>query len=322
MPTLFWILLVVQAQPETQLSKQPLEQAPAKLLAGRLLFQPPAGTIEEACSRGIMSAPESGERETRLVWISGERKMVIMTYELYRSAGEDVENRIQGQVKDSSSKMEAFTTPEASLRAWAVTPSKMDTSVEAVLVMGLYLVQTDNSVQYMAFYVTPKTAEDAVGALDLARRSASTVRAGGRALAAKAGERVLRRIDENRSCRITVTDGYAMSTQQGPDFSVVTITKIVALGNRAAGIGVYFGHHPRHHYSQEEESPEVKKTPGKLLGKDVRWHTWWNKEKSSKTAETIFEADDHLQLHVFAFGADEAEVDSLLKMVDTLTIAP
>src|SRR5215212_8795973 len=83
-----------------------LADPPLSLLAGRLTARFPAGSVVEARSRSNMGAPESDERETRVVWTSGARKIVVMAYEQLETAGEDFQKDVREVLKTWEGKFE------------------------------------------------------------------------------------------------------------------------------------------------------------------------------------------------------------------------
>ena len=297
------------------LAATPLSDTPTGLLAGRLSARFPAGAVLEARRRGIMSAPEADERETRVVWTSGERKIVVMVYEQLETAGDDLRKDVADVVKTwDEAKPDAFAVADfplrdAKLRACAVTPAAIDPEREAVFIFGLFTATDDRAIQHIAVYANPEAAKEAAGCTALARKIAGTVAPGGRALVRAAGRRTLHEA-EGRRLTIEVPEGFVTTSQKGPDFKVTSIAQLVPIGKPRAVVGAYLGGHPRYHYERADAPSPVVEEPGKLLDKDVIWHVWSEKRGAVETrfVEAIFALPDsreHL-LHVFA-SAPEAE---------------
>ena len=94
-----------------------LSDAPIPLLADRLRARFPAGAVVEPRRRSIMAAPEADERETRVVWTSGARKIVVMVYEQLETAGDDLRKDVQEVVKTWGEAFAVDDFPLAKLRA-------------------------------------------------------------------------------------------------------------------------------------------------------------------------------------------------------------
>jgi hypothetical protein len=296
----------------------PLADAPLKLLDGRLTARFPAEAVVEPRSRGIMAASASDERETRVVWTSGARKIVIMVYEQLETAGDDFPGEIRGVVKAwDEARPDAFTAaafPLEGLRACGVTPAAIDPEREAVFIFGLFTATRDRAVQYLAVYANPEAAKDAAGCAALARRIAGTVAPGGRELVVAAGRRALHEV-EGRRLTVELPEGFVATSQKGPDFRVTSMAKLVPIGRPRPVLGVYVGRHPRLHRERAEMPGPAVEEPGAHLGKDVIWQLW--SEKGTRYAEAILPLPDsrELLLHVWVSAPD---VDGLKALRESL----
>lgn len=304
-----------------ELGKLQPAATPVELLAGRLRMRVPAGARTEARQRSIMAAPESAQHETRIVLDAGGERLVMMTYELFATAGNDLAAAVRKDLAGGTTPptVEALNVP--GLRAVAVVPAALDLTREAILILGVYVALPDATVQSLAFFINPNAARDVPGATALARRIAATLTAGPARLASQAGPR---RLSDGLS--LTVPAGYIATSQAGPDFVIHHLRKLSPLGQPAARLGVYVGGHPAYQHRQSDEAPAaVKQTAGKLLGRDIEWHTWTRGEASEQltTMEAILPlsgtaANHGLLLHVFLTGATEPELAELRKIAESL----
>lgn len=298
-------------------SVQELRAEGIDLLGGRLSARFPEGATLEARRRGIMAAPESAERESRVVWTSGEKKLVVMTYELFETTDADFEKQARGVVAgwgDRTHEVKPYALKDGTLRACSVTPAKLDLSREAVLVLGLYVARADGTVQYLAFYVNPAFGKEEASCAALARRIAETVTSGKRSLNTAAGKRVLHEPGEQRIV-VDMPAGFALTSQRGPDFTVASLTKLCPMGSPGVSLNAYFGRHPGYQHAQRDDKPDVKEEDGTLLGAKVRWHVWSAKEETSErhVAEAIVAVPgtDGLKLHAFAVAGDAESLKAL-----------
>jgi hypothetical protein len=296
---------------------QDLDEKPVDLLGGRLTLRAPKGARVEARRAGIMAAPESADDETRVVWEDGKSKLVVMTYELFETAGDDFEKQVQALVAEWKPVPAVAALKLDKLVAFSLTPGELDLKQEAVFVQGAYVMRPDKTVQAVYVYVNPTLGADGGTSRALASKILATVAPGPRELSAKAGERSL------EECRVKVPDGYVLTTRGLHDFTVYSLKKLVPLGGKRASVGFYFGRHPSYQHRQSRSGDGVvTKKPGKLLGKDVEWHEWTRKD-GGRTVEAILDAPGGKGelLHVFASTDDEKLLDEVRAIADSLAPA-
>jgi hypothetical protein len=294
---------------------------PLSLLAGRLTARFPAGAVVEPRSRGIMAAPESDERETRVVWTSGTRKIVVMAYEQLETAGDDLQKDVREVVKTWEGKFEVAPFAIQGLRACSIAPSEVDPTQNAVFLLGLFTARPDRTVQHLAIYANPEAAKDAAGCAALAKRIAESVAPGKRELVVSAGRRVLHDA-EGRRLTIDLPDGFVLTFQKGADFKVATAVRLVPLGRPRPLVGAYVGGHPRYRHERADPPVQVREEAGKVLEKDVQWQLWTSGDVHF--AEAILPLPDSREdlLHVFASGVDADSLKSLRASLLTLKLAP
>jgi hypothetical protein len=192
-----------------------------------------------------------------------------------------------------------------------------------VLVLGLYVAGSDGTVQYLAFYVNPAFGKEGEGCAALARRIAETVKPGKRALNTGAGKRVLHEPGEMRIV-VDMPEGFALTSQRGPDFSVASLTMLRPMGSPGASLNAYVGRHPGYQHGQRDDKPKVKEEEGTLLGTKVSWHVWTAKE--DKSEQHVVEAivavpgTDGLMLHVFSVAGDGETLKALRTSMEGIRI--
>lgn len=303
---------------QESLDKVELGTTAIKLLDDRLTLRMPEGSKIEARGRGIMGAPQPNTRETRVVWTSGDRKLVVMAYELFRTAGKDFEAQVRKEIGSWGLEADVAAREVEGLRVCTVTPKKVDATREAVYVLSLFAARKDGTVQNVSFYFNPKAAEDLDTCRALARKAAETVRAGGRALAREAGARVLLELDGGKECVVDVPEGFTVTFQKGPDFQVATIIKFVPLGNESPSFNAYFGRHPGYHHEREEGKPEVKKSAGTMLGQAIEWRAWTMPDPKKLFKEAILAVPgmDGMKTHVFLVAPDATSLQEVEGFVE------
>lgn len=300
------------------LSAQELDDKTTDLLGGRLTIRAPKGAKIEARRGGIMSAPESADEETRVVWSDGDSKLVIMCYELFQTAGKDFKEGAQGQLTfwELKATVEAFELE--GLRSLLATPEKLEVHDDAAWVQGAFVAGADDAVQLVMVYVNTRMSRDADRSRKMASAILSSIRAGSRKIETKAGRRTMERVGDQ--CVVaTVPDGYVLTQQGAGDFRVYRLRKLVPLGGKESSFGAYFGDHPTYHHKKFGKPTERE---GKLLGDTVTWYDWTDGSRQFSEAMNSVPGGDGMMMHVFYSTLDKVEVDALMKIAESLQMIP
>lgn len=294
------------------------------LLNGRLTLHLPAEATIEAMQHGIMSVPESNAEQTRAVIDAGIQRMVIMTYELFATAGQDFRSSVERETAKFPRKVNVQEWPLASpLRGYAYFPQTPTHHKEANLVMGLFVARSDGTVQELMVYVNPEGATNLTEASTLAKTICKTLAEGKKMLDSGGGERQLSVYSSEKAILITLPDGYVATLQNGVDFVVHHIHKITAFGGISTTIGIYLGDHPQPHNDLEE------KTTGNIFGKSVDWY-----EKSVNKSNESYVMDDAVvslgsllwnrelpsYADVFLTAPDPSGIEELRRVASTLRV--
>ncbi len=127
---------------------------------------------------------------------------------------------------------------------------------------------------------------------------------------------------------ISVPSGYTVERHKGPDFDV----HYIGSKNRDnPSMGIYIGHHPNP-FSSQKKGIETKKEADVILGQNVEWILWQEKEdgKTSYHREAIVKEAFKgmggggvagLMVHVFIQGPDQKQVNLLKTSPKSLKIA-
>lgn len=273
----------------------------------------------EARGHSVMAAPQSVQHETRVVLDAGSQRLVLMAFELFATAGDDLMAAVRRDLAELGAgeqppSLEPLAIP--GLKAIAMVPASFDLKRDAILTLGLYVSPPDGTVQYLGFYANPAAGADLPGVTALVRRLAATLAAGPTPLAKEAGKRTL-----SEGLSVTVPAGYVTTRQDGPDFAVHHVRKLTPLGQPEARLGIYIGGHPSFQYRQSEQAPDkLKKLPGKLLGQSIEWQEW-SSGPVRKTCEAIVPMPrGGLRVHAFLSASTPAELDELRKLAETLSL--
>lgn len=295
------LLSGLSLQASENLGQLKLGVATTSLLRGRLTVRLPPDAKVEPMGQNIMAAPVSELEQTRVVLDAGPQRMVIMTDELFCLATQDIENKILKSFLQAGFKGAIRPLAvSAPLKAYAFYPQSGPQDEQAILVMSVYLVRSDSTVQSLRFYVNPAAERETAQASRLAETICATLREGARSLNTKHGDRELCAYSQKPAALITVPDGYAVTDQPGPDFVVYHIRKLVRYSEPKTNVGVYFGDHPR------RDDGYTHKEDAKLFGKNVEWYERITKDGD----ESTIEEDALVSLHSLFLNLGQSDLPS------------
>ena len=304
------------------------ETASFDLLNKRIAISMPKGAKAEARGHSIMGAPESNESETRIVFQDGEKKMVVMAWELFKSAGANYTEEVPKALKEwSESEATPFKISKVSELVTAGIPEKPNADDEAILHAAAFVRHKDDSIQRIAIYFNEEFNKTPARCTELASMVLTSVNSGERSLNLRAGNRQLNLLNSGSHLVINVPDGWTYTTKEGVDFMVHTLEEVSDFGTTSSSIGIYLGGHPGYHHSRIDEDTLVKRTrQAPLFGKSKDWIEYSTKEEKDWTSIEIISGlpgmDDTTQTHIFTGASDAKRLDELLKIIATTKIEP
>ncbi len=297
-----------------------LSQYPFSLISDRLTVQMPVGAEDEAMQSDAMGAQISSKAETRLVLEGEGQQMVLYAQETFYTT-DNLEKDLDAILKLRYGKGFTYTAETVKqsgddIEVIGFSPEQLDKSASSVLIKGAVVGIDDGAIVTVGVYATPETAADEVLCQKQAGRILDSIVPGSRKIDGKAHEE---RLGQN-SLTIRLDKNYVVAQQEGPDFSVFYLMKYVKLGEPAPSIGIYIGEHPTMRYPQRGiKENQLTKTEGKLLKKNVEWLSY-ESSGGGYSAETNLYLNDTLIMHIFVDTADEAEFETIKKMIQTLKI--
>jgi len=301
-----------------ELGKATLSDKPIKVLGGRLMVRMPLGARTEARLFGIMSAPESDEHETRVVFDAGQERLVLMAHENFAFAGDDFEKDVREWVAKWSGKyrIETLQLPTRGLKAVAVIPLNApdhSRSDDATFVEGLLVESADRTIQSLDVYVNTAAEKDLEGCKAVAHRILMSVAPGKKELQLAAGERRLFANSKDLEISITVPKNTVATKQVGPDFLVHRLIVLGRLGADSGSIGIYVGGHPSF-------KPGAKRGEGMIFGKNVEWHSFEQGGGLEALCKFPIPGDIPLFAHVWVQAPNDAQLGALKQASESMKL--
>lgn len=296
------------------------------LLNNRLSISVPKGAKNEARGHSIMAAPEANESETRLVFEDGEKKLVVMAWELFRRASATYKEEVAKALKQWSEIESApFKISTIGEHITLGIPAEPNAEDDAILYAAAFVRHDDGTIQRIGVYFNPEFHKTPDHCADLAMKIVNSIKAGKRRLDLRAGDRNLDVLNDGFQMKLSVPDGWTYTTQQGVDFLVHNLQEVSDFGSSYASIGVYIGGHPSYHHSRIRDDSlikEIRKAP--LFGKSREWIEYsTNDSEGWRGLEIISDVpgiDDYWKTHIFTGGTDDKQREQLLKIISTAKI--
>jgi len=319
------ILLMAGAAHGQELGKLGPAKVATDLLGGRLRIRMPKNAKVEMRGHSIMAAPEALTEETRVMLDAGKERLVLMAWEMFALAGDDLAKAVLADIARSGeeakgSRVEPLVVPKPLADAVLVFPAGHDPKREAVLLLSAYVESADGTVQLLAFYVNPAGAKDMAGCTALAKKLAGTLTAGEKKLNLAAGPRRFPGAGDKDFLVLEVPAGFVASTQTGPDFSVYRLRKVVVMGQPGSAVGIYLGGHPSYQHNQSGGGAKPALSKGKLLKQEVEWHNWSRGKLTTSEAILPMPGSGGLFLHTFLTAVKPADLAVLKTVIESLKI--
>lgn len=309
---------------ETQdLFTREMEETDFSLLDNRLFIEMPKGSANVPMQNGIMAPASSSHEETRLMsQLIGGQRIVVYAKELFvtssgdlkedarilweRMSGEEAENYRLSEIKSQNG-----------LDIVKVFVDNPNTNSDAILIDSAFVKMSDNSIIFLGFYVNPMAFRWQESCLQLTDTLISTLRAGARTLNLSAHEETIYNLKFN------LKKDYILTQQQGTDFDVFYIKKVVPVTSYSPSMGIYLGWHPS--FSEEVEgfeNSDRNTIKGNVLNLPVDW-LYYDKDGGLvdiySYMQTLVSLDNGAYIHVFIYPTNEEDLEEMKMIAESLT---
>ena len=287
-----------------------------EVLDSRLTVRVPVHATTVPRQRSIMSAPESSQEETRIEVKSGGSSMVIMVRETFTTSGPDFEKAIRTTLRDDPLSIEPFAS-KPPLRGYAYYPSSPHGMKE--LIWGAYMAQSDGTVELIEFYGDHLQGKLWDQCTTQAKEIASSLAPGTRRLKLDGGTVKLGPVSNDWDLFATVPSQYVSTMQNGEDFIVYKVKKIVPMGSRQPMLGIYIGNAPSFDANGNKTGTVT------LLGQETDWYDFakGNRIGTNALVKLISHSEGWPEYaHIFANCSTAAELSELKQIAGTLSIKP
>jgi hypothetical protein len=300
------------------IAKSKLAKKPLGVLGGRLSVRMPEGAKIEARPFAIMAAPESEAHETRVIFESGQERLVLMVHECFALARDDFEKDVKDLVAKWTGKyrIDPLPLPVTGLKAVAVVPVNEPDhgrSDDATFVEGIFVRSEDRTIQSIDVYVNPAAEKDLKACKTLARQILLSVAPGKKKLDLTPGERRLFAYSKDLEISVIVARNTVATKQVGPDFLVHRLIVLGPLGSDAGNILIYVGGHP-------DYQPGANKGEAVIFGKKVEWQSFQNGESVQALCNLAIPGESDLKSHIIIQAPNPDQLTILKQAAETLKL--
>jgi len=274
------------------------------LLDGRLTLRVPTPAKVQQRQVSFMAAPESLQEETQVVIESGDSHLSFTAWELFVTAPADLEKAVRQELQRDPLTIQSRSLPSG-LRLIEFFPNAPQAN--ANLIWGAYVANSDGTLQSIAFYGDGPQAKLPPSCLSTVKGMAESLALGKRALNLKGGA-----ITVGGQLTVNLPPSYGTSIQNGMDFTVYKLKKVVPLGNSGGSVGLYLGGHPSF---DGQGQPGGKAT---LLGKPAEWLD----QSNANYSEALIKLDPEGRqyAHVFITANSDSELKELKRVAGSIAL--
>ncbi|HYV94852.1 MAG TPA: hypothetical protein VE978_23965 [Chitinophagales bacterium] len=294
------------------------------ILNDRAFFLFPTYAINAKRGVDIMSADPNANEETRIVLDIEEMRLVFFAQELY-SIGD---NNLFASVSKDNEKGNLKTkilTDKDSVQSILSTPTKFDSTKNAILVNSLLVRTQDNSIFRINAYINPGAYKLKDQFQKLTENVFSTLTKGTRTNKRTARQESLSILGGKKSFTFNIPADYCITTDQQYDFQVYKFHKYQNFSDTNwIQLIIYTGFYPSPVYKDYSLSEsDGKKVEGKFLGKNISWLVFDISKEGFIDKEQKIPCNNiekNLIVHVAMLSNQQKSIDDLTKIVEQIKL--
>ena len=293
------------------------------ILNDKAFFQFPTEAKNVARQADIMSADPNKNKETRIIFDIGNQRLVFFARELYVTSNDNLLETISKDNTESA-KLEILTKKD-SLLSVLVTPTKFDSTENAILVNNLYVRTQDKTVFVIGAYINPDAFRNKDEFQKLSKKVFASLTKGSRSLIYNARTETSAIFNGKKKFNISLPDGYVITKDKKYDFEVLKFQKVRDIADTNwTSLTIYTGNHPSYFYPDYDfNGNNAVKTNGKFLNNNVEWLNFKNDEKQLYLREQQIpsnQIEDGLIVHIAMLGNSQEAINELLKIVENIKL--
>ena len=322
----FLTILLTGFIASTTLQSQTLENIKLdnkqSILNDKAFFYFPTEAKNEKRGVDIMSADPNENEETRIVFDNGDMRLVFFAQELFILADNDLFQTISKQNEKAQLKTKILADKD-SLLSILSTPTKFDSTKNAILINSLIIKTQDNTLFKISAYINPSSFKLKDQYQKLTEDVFNTLTKGTRKSNLFARKEKFDIFGTKKSLTFNLPQNYCVTVDQQYDFQVFKFHRYQTITDTTwVQLIIYNGNHPSMVYSDYGFSEkDSQKTKGKFLDKNIDWlffdidqQGFYDKEQKV----TCNNIEKGLIFHIAMLSNKKELIDDLTEMVETI----
>lgn len=294
------------------------------ILNDKAFFLFPTEAKNEKQAVDIMSADPNENEETRIVFDNGDMRLVFFAQELFALADNDLLLSVSEQNAQAQLQTKILFDKD-SLLSILSTPTKFDSTKNAILVNSLVVKTPDNTLFRISAYINPSAYKMKDQYQKLAENVFSTLIKGTRKVNRSARQEKHEIYGTKKSLTFNLPENYSITVDQQYDFQVFKFHRYQTLSDTAwIQVIIYNGYHPSMVYSDYGLTEnDAQKTKGKFLDKSIDWLFFDINQQGFYDREQKITCDNiekGLVFHIAILSNNKGLIDDLTKIVETIIL--
>lgn len=293
------------------------------ILNDKAFFQFPTDAKNVSRQADIMSADPNTNKETRLILDIDKQRLVFFARELYVTSDDNLLKTIS---KDNNENAKIkILTKQDTLLSVLVTPSKFDSTENAILVNNLYVRTQDKTVFVIGAYINPDAFKNKDEFQKLSEKVFASLTKGNKKLNYKTRTEISPIFDKKKKFSIALPEGYVITKDKKYDFEVLKFQKVRDITDTNwTSLTIYTGNHPSYFFGEYDFSDsDAVKTNSTFLNKPIEWLNFKNTEKQFYLREQKIpsgQIEEGLIVHIAMLGNNQEALNELTKIIENIKL--
>lgn len=296
------------------------------ILNDKFSFQFPAAAKLNPRVADIMASDPNVNRETRVILDQGDKRLVILTQDLYAFSGKSLFEDISKEVEPEFEFRRKIIYDNDSVMAILSTPTKFDSSSGATLINSLLIKSPDNTVSRTDAFINPAAFAKRYEFIQMTDSIFSSVRKGQRRLDLSPKEEIYKIFGTDSKFNFKLPAGYYVTVDEKYDFGVFKIKKLKSslLDTSYTAITIYAGHYPSYiHTEYGYVTEKTGKAKGLFLQTPIEWLYINDAAQSFYLKEQFIPGDaiqKDLKFHVAMLANKKEALEELTRIIESIKL--
>jgi hypothetical protein len=303
----------------------PAQKNEISLLNGRFFCTFPDSAKNIARATDIMAADPNTNRETRVIFDIGDKRVVFFAEELYIKSVADLEKRLKEEsTKDYPLAIKTIYDKDSAI-CISMTPSQFDNTQAAIYVKGVVVKNPDNTLSRLSVYFNPKAFADKPKFDKIVELVIASFRKGNRRLNLDARTETFAVLGTKTQMLVKLPKDYVVILDKKYDFEVYRVRKVTSYGEvDHADLNIYYGFHPSF-FNTELDLSKFKEadTPGEFMFQKIHWMNFRDDSRQLILREQLFTDDDiqkDAQIHIGMISNNSKLIEEMTDIIKQLLL--